>query len=201
MNTKAMHKISYGLFILSAQRGQQDNACIINTVLQVTSDPNRIIVTMNKHDFTHDMVVDSGLFTLSVLSVDAPFSIFQRFGMQSGRNVDKFKGFSGAWRAQNGLYLIPEHANAYICGKVMQTMDAGTHTIFVADVTDCDVLNEKESVTYAYYQQNIKPAQQKSQVKGWICTVCGYRYEGEILPPDFICPICYHGAQDFERET
>ena len=201
-NPKAMFALSYGLFVLTARQGEKDNACIIHTAMQVTSEPNRIIITVNKTNYTHDMVLETGRFTLSVLSEQAEFSTFQRFGFQSGRDVDKFDGFQAhAVRGDNGILYVTRGTSAWLSCKVVSTLDLGTHTLFLADVEDGDLLSGAPSVTYTYYQANIKPKPQAappSSKKRWVCTVCGYVYEGDFLPDDFICPLCKHPASDFE---
>ena len=200
---KAMYALSYGLFVLTARRGEQDNGCIINTGIQVTSQPNRVLIAVNKSNFTHDMILETGAFNLSVLTEKADFSLFQRFGFQSGRDTDKFQGFAHTLRTDNGLLAVTEGTGAWLSCKVASTVDLGTHTLFVADVTDGDTLSRESSATYAYYQANIKPkpaaAPAQPGKKRWVCTVCGYIYEGETLPADFICPICKHGVSDFEK--
>lgn len=195
-----MYKIGYGLYILTACT-DMDNGCIINTAMQVTTTPNRISVTVNKSNKTHDMLLEGGKFNISVLSEDATFSVFQHFGFQSGRDLNKFDKYSHAKRSENGVYYITEGTNAYISGSVVQTVDLGTHTMFIADVTGGEVLGEAPSVTYAYYQEQIKPKpeEQKEKASGYRCVICGYVYEGEELPVDFVCPICKHGASDFEK--
>ena len=201
MDPKAMFKISYGLFVLAAREGEKDNACIINTLMQVTSTPNRVTITVNKTNFTHDMIARTGEFTISMLDKTAPFAVFQRFGFQSGRTAEKFEGFAPIARAENGIYHLTAYASAYLSGKIVSSLDLGTHTMFLADVTAGEVLSDAESVTYTYYQDNIKPKPQaqESRVTGWRCRICGYIYEGETLPADFVCPICKHGAADFEK--
>ena len=197
-----MYQLSYGLFVLTARMGDRDNGCIINTAGQVTSTPNRISITVNKDNFTHDLVKESGKFNISVLSERAGFETFQHFGFQSGKTVNKFAGYHSCKRSTNGLYYITEGTNAYISAAVEQTIDLGSHTMFIASVEDMDVLASVPSATYAYYQSNIKPKPEKPAVTGktvWRCVVCGYIYEGEELPADFICPICKHPASDFER--
>lgn len=198
MDLQALFKLTYGLFVLSASENGKDNGCIINTAQQVTVAPNRITVAVNKQNYTHDMILHTGVFSLSVLDRTAPFALFQRFGYQCGRTADKFAGLASA-RLQNGVLIPQEHVSAWISGKVVGTMDLGTHTLFLADVTDAGVLSGEEPVTYTIYQQEIKPKPQPTQKKGWRCRICGYIYEGETLPPDFICPICKHGAADFEK--
>ena len=201
---KAMYALTYGLFVLTARQGEKDNGCIINTAAQVTTSPNRITIAVNKSNYTHDMVLATGQFTLSILSQEAPFSLFQRFGFQSGRDVDKFDGFAQhAVRGDNGILRVTQGACAWLSCKVVSTMDLGTHTLFLADVEDGDVLNSVPSVTSSYYPANIKPKPQAAPAapaakKRWVCTVCGYVYEGDFLPDDFICPWCKHPASDFE---
>lgn len=198
MDNAAIFKLSYGLFVLSAKDGDKDNGCIVNTVQQVTVTPNRLTVAVNKGNFTCEMIQKTGEFNVSILSTDVPFDIFTRFGFQSGRDVDKFDGFETYGRTDNGIAYLTQYANAVISGKVVDTYDLGTHILFIADVTDAKVLSDKDSVTYDFYHKNIKPAPQKTEKKGWRCKICGYIYEGEDLPADFICPICKHGAADFE---
>lgn len=198
MNNAAMFKLTYGLFILTAKEGDKDNGCIINTAMQVTAEPNRIIIVVNKQNYTHDMILNTKEFNVSMIATDSDFDLFKRFGFQSGRDVDKMEGFSYS-RAENGIAYPDKMVNGYISGKVISTTDLGSHTMFLADVTDGDVLSELESVTYSYYHKNIKPAPQPVKKSGWICKICGYVYEGEELPADFVCPICKHPASDFER--
>lgn len=200
IDSKVMHKLSYGLFVLTAKDGSKDNGCIINTVMQVTSSPNRIIAVVNKANYTHDMIAKTGEFNVSVLTTAAPFEVFKRFGFASGRDTDKFAGDSNEVRSGNGIRYVPEYANAYMSAKVIEMVDVGTHTIFVADVTEAKVLSDEKSVTYEYYFANIKPKPEAKpeKKKGFVCKICGYVYEGEELPADFICPWCKHGAEDFE---
>ena len=198
MDTKALQKIQYGLFVLSSQQDGKDNACIVNTVVQVTSSPMCIAVTVNKQNLTHDMIAATNKFNVSILDVTAPFAIFERFGFQSGRTADKFKGFEGTVRTGNGLMRLNDYACAFISGWVISSVDLGTHTMFIARVADCEVLSREEPMTYNYYHANVKPQPQASAKKGFRCKICGYIYEGEELPPDFVCPLCKHGAEDFE---
>ena len=195
----AMFKLSYGLFVLTAKDGK-DNGCIINTVTQITDTPKRISIAVNKANHTHDQIMKTGVFNVSVLSTEATFPLFERFGFQSGRDADKFAGFDAVERSENGLYYVTEAANAFISGKVIQTLDYGTHTVFIADVTEARVLSNVPSLTYAYYFDHVKPKPAAlAEQKGWVCKICGYVYEGEVLPPDFICPLCKHGVEDFEK--
>ncbi|MGN0342898.1 MAG: flavin reductase [Roseburia sp.] len=198
MDKSAMYQLSYGLFVLTAKQGDKDNGCIVNTVSQVTTEPNRIIVAVNKNNLTHDMIRDTGVFNVSILSEEAKFATFQHWGFQSGRNVDKLAAITYE-RSENGLVYIAEETNAMISAKVVSMTDLGTHTLFLADVTDAKQLSDAPSATYSYYQKNIKPAPAGTEKKkGFICTVCGYIYEGDTLPDDFICPICKHPASDFK---
>ena len=199
MDNKAMYKLTYGLFVLTARDGDKDNGCIINTASQVTTNPNRITIAVNKQNYTHDIIKKTGGFNVSILSENSKFATYQNFGFQSGRETDKFEKFTFE-RSDNGIVYIPEETNAFLSAKVVSEMDLGTHTLFLADVTDGQVLSDDNSVTYNYYQKNIKPAPKKEKVKktGWICTICGYIYEGENLPEDFVCPVCKHGAIDFK---
>lgn len=202
MDKKAMYKLSYGLFVLTARSGEKDNGCIINTAGQVTSTPNRISITVNKDNLTHDMIRESGRFNLSILSEQADFEVFKHFGFQSGRTVDKFNGYGACARSANGLYYITGGTNACISAVVEQAIDLGSHTMFIAAVEDMEVLSDAPSATYAYYQANIKPKPEQPASTGktaWRCTVCGYIYEGEELPADYICPLCKHPASDFEK--
>lgn len=196
----ALFKLSYGLFVLSAQDKNGDNACIINTVMQVTDSPKRIAIAVNKANLTHDQIAETGTFTVSVLSQDAPFAVFERFGFQSGRTVDKFAGFESVARAENGLLYLTRFANSFISAHVISSEGCGTHTVFTAEITEAKMLSAAPSVTYEYYFSNIKPKPQppEGSKKGFVCKICGYVYEGETLPPDFICPLCKHGAEDFE---
>ncbi len=196
-----MFKIGYGLYVLTAKEGAFDNGCIINTVCQVTSNPNRISIAVNKQNKTCQMIADTGVFNVSVLTTEAPFSVFQRFGFQSGNQVNKFEQDTVDVRSTNGIRYLKEYTNAYISGKVESRTDLGSHILFIAEVTDCEVLSERESVTYDYYHKHIKPKPQPvaTERSGYRCKICGYVYEGETLPDDFICPICKHGASDFEK--
>ncbi|OYP59695.1 flavin reductase [Prevotella sp. P5-92] len=198
MDNTAFFKLSYGLFVVTAHEGDKDNGCITNTVVQQTITPNRISVTINKNNYTHDMIKRTGVFNVSVLSEKAKFETFKHWGFQSGKDVDKTVGIT-YFRLENGVIYIVDGVNAVMCAKVEQEVDLGTHTMFIAEVTDAFSTEEDSSATYAFYHKNIKPAPQPAKKKGWICTVCGYIYEGEVLPEDFICPTCKHPASDFKR--
>ena len=196
---KAMFRLSYGLFLMTARDGEKDNGCVVNTVMQLTDQPMRILVSVNKQNLTHDMIARTGVLNVSVLTEDAPFELFQHYGFQSGRDVDKFAG-TELPRSENGLVYLSQFTNAFLSGKVVSQTDLGTHTLFVAEVTEAKALSDRPSVTYAYYFDHIKPKPQPlpENKKGFVCKVCGYVYEGETLPEDFICPLCKHGAADFE---
>ena len=206
MNKKAMYAISYGLFVVTACRDGKDNGCITNTVIQLTSEPNRISVAVNKSNYTCEMIRETGLFTASVIAQDATFDLFRRFGFQSGRDVDKFDGFDSFYRADNGTLIITEGTNAWISAEVEQTIDLDSHMLFIARVTDMNTIGDVPSATYTYYQEKIKPKPEAigKTAEGktiWRCRICGYEYVGEELPEDFICPICKHPASDFEKVT
>ncbi len=201
MNQKAFNQLSYGLYIAAAKADNKMNGCIVNTVTQVADNPKRIIVAINKNNLTSELVQKSGKFSISVLSETAPFSLFKHYGFQSGRDVDKFVGTSFAITGQELPYLT-EHTTAYLDCKVLTSNDLGTHMMFLAEVVDADVISDEKPMTYAYYHENVKPkpeADNAETKKGWRCTVCGYVYEGEELPPDFICPWGKHGVEDFEK--
>ncbi len=198
MNLEALYKLSYGFYILTAREGEKDNGCIVNTVMQITDKPNRIAVAVNKSNYTHGMIERTGKFNVSVLSERSRFETYRHWGFQSGAQTDKTQEISFR-RAENGVIFLEDECNAYLCAKVISSVDMGTHTVFFGEVTDCAVLNGDASVTYAYYHKNIKPAPPVSEKKkGYICTICGYIYEGEPLPEDFICPWCKHPASDFK---
>ncbi len=199
MDSKALYKLTYGLFLLTAQENGTDNGCIINTAIQIANNPTRISVAVIKNNKTHDMILNTGIFNVSAISATAKFELFQRFGMQSGRDVNKFEGFTDAARSENNLFYLTNAANMYLSAKVTEHFDLGSHTVFIAELTDGKVLSEEPSCTYGYYQSNIKPkpAAPKTQKRSWICSVCGYVYEGDEVPDDFICPICHHGKEDF----
>ena len=202
MDKKSVYKLSYGLFVLTASEGDKDNGCIVNTVIQLTSDPMQIAVTVNKGNLTHDMIKNTGKFNVSVIDNTAPFELFKHFGFQSGRDSVKF-GTPDSYKfapkyADNGLLYVSAYANAFMSGKVVKEIDLGTHTMFVAQMTDGEVLSDKPSMTYEYYLVSVKPRLEQKKT-GWVCKVCGYVYEGDMLPDDFVCPICKHGAADFEK--
>lgn len=194
---ETLFKLTYGLFVLSARDGMKDNGCIINTVMQVTDTPLQIAVAINKNNYTLEMIEKSGVFNVSVLSEDVPFSVFERFGFKSGRDENKFSDFEYKQRSCNDVYYITNYTNAYISAKVVNMIDCGTHMMIIGEVTQALTLSDKQSVTYDYYFKNIKP-KPDAKKKGYVCKICGYVYEGDPLPEDFICPWCKHPASDFE---
>ena len=204
MDKKAMYKLSYGLFVLTAKEGDKDNGCIINTAIQAASTPNQMSICVNKANYTHGMIMRTGLFNVSILSQQVKFDLFKRFGFQSGKDVNKFADFNLCKRGENGLLYVTDGTNAYISVKVDKVEDLGSHTMFIGEVTDMEVLSDYPSVTYEYYMNNIKPKPQEVGKTDdgqtiWRCTICGYEYVGEELPEDFICPLCKHPASDFEK--
>ncbi len=203
MDNSAMFKIGYGLYLLTAKEGQKDNGCIVNTVMQVTQTPLTMVLGLNKMNYTHDMIKKTGVFNVTALCQNCPFDLFKQFGFQSGRDTDKFAGVDYAVRADNGLLYLNKHATAYFSCRVLEEQDYGTHTLFKAEVVDARTLSNEESLTYSYYQTHTKPKPQpvKFTKTVWRCKICGYIYEGEELPADFICPLCKHGAADFEKIT
>lgn len=197
LDEKAMFRLSYGLYILTAREGDNDNGCIINTVTQVTAEPKQIAVAVNKQNYTHGMILRTGQLNVSVLTTDSRFQTYRHWGFQSGAHTDKLEGIEYQ-RAENGIVYIVNECNAYLSAKVVSVTDLGTHSLFLAEVTEATVLAEADSVTYDYYQKNIKESpKQREPQKGFLCTVCGYIYEGDVLPEDFICPWCKHPASDF----
>ncbi len=193
----ALFNIGYGLYVVTARDGDKDNGCIVNTVSQVTNTPNRIAVCINKKNLTHDMVAKTGMMNVNCLSTDAPFSVFEHFGFQSGRDCNKIVG-DGILRSDNGVSFLGMYINSFMSLKVEQTVDLDTHSMFICSVTEARVITDVETMTYTYYQNNVKPKPETDGKKGWVCKVCGYVYEGEDLPDDFICPLCKHGVADFE---
>ena len=193
----ALFRIGYGLYVVTCNDGKKDNGLIVNTVTQVTDTPNRVAVNINKANYSHHVIKQTGVLNVNCLSVEAPFSVFQNFGFQSGRAADKFAGWTEV-RSDNGLRILPKYINAVLSLKVEQYVDLGTHVMFICSVTEARVMSDKDTMTYTYYQNNVKPKPQTEGKKGFVCKVCGYIYEGDVLPEDFICPLCKHGAVDFE---
>ena len=193
----ALYKIGYGLYVVTSNDGKRDNGLIVNTVTQVSDSPNRIAVNINKANYSHHVIKQTGKMNVNCLSVDAPFSVFENFGFQSGRNADKFAGCE-VKRSDNGLVFLPRYINSFMSLKVEEYVDLGSHGMFICSVTEARVMSDRETMTYAYYHSNVKPKPNTEGKKGWVCKICGYVYEGEELPEDFICPLCKHGAADFE---
>ena len=193
----ALFNIGYGLYVVTSNDGKKDNGLIVNTVTQVTNSPNRVAVCINKQNYSHHVIKQTGVMNVNCLSVEAPFSVFENFGFQSGRNADKFAGWE-LLRSDNGLVFLPKYINSFMSFKVEEYIDLETHGMFICSVTEARVISDKETMTYTYYQNNVKPKPQTDGKKGWVCKICGYVYEGEELPEDFICPLCKHGAADFE---
>ena len=193
----ALFNIGYGLYVVTSNDGKKDNGLIVNTVTQVTSVPNRIAVTINKENYSHHIIKQTGIMNINCLTVDAPFNVFEAFGFVSGRNVDKFANCEPL-RSDNGLVVLPRYINSFMSLKVEQYIDLDTHGMFICSVTEARVLSDRETMTYAYYHSNVKPKPQTEGKKGYVCKICGFVYEGDELPEDFICPLCKHGAADFE---
>ncbi len=194
----ALFNIGYGLYVVTSNDGKKDNGLIVNTVTQVTNTPNRIAVTINKQNYSHHVIKQTGVMNVNCLSVEAPFKVFENFGFQSGRNVDKFANCEIILRSDNGLIFLPKYINSFMSLKVEDYIDLDTHGMFICSVTESRVLTDKETMTYTYYQKNVKPKPETEGKKGWVCKVCGYVYEGDELPDDIVCPLCKHGAADFE---
>lgn len=201
-----MYKLSYGLFVLTSKDGDKDNGCIINTAIQAASSPNQLSICVNKANYTHDMIVKSKAFNISTISEAANFELFKHFGFQSGKDVNKFDSYQHFNRSQNGITYITAGINSFISVKVDKIIDLGSHSMFIGEITDMELLSDDKSATYEYYLNNIKPKPEEVGKTDdgqtiWRCTICGYEYIGEQIPDDFICPICKHPASDFEKIT
>ena len=194
---KALFSIGYGLYVVTSNDGKKDNGLIVNTVVQLTDNPFRVMVSINKDNYSHHVIKQTGVMNVNCLNIDTPFKIFQQFGFQSGRNVDKFKG-EEVLRSDNGLVFLPHYINAFFSLKVDDYKDLGTHGMFICSVTEARVINNVETMTYTYYQNNVKPKPETEGKKGFVCKVCGYIYEGDELPDDYVWPLCKHGASDFQ---
>ncbi len=196
IDNTALFKIGYGLYVATTNDGDKQNGCIVNTVMQITQEPLKIAVAINKANYTHDIAKATGKLNINCLTEKVPFEVFQRFGFQTGRQVDKFCDFEYVL-ASNGVAVMTDYINSYLSLCVANYIDMGTHGLFICDVTEAKTVNDDESVTYSYYQKNIKPRPQK-KAKGFVCKICGYTLEKDTLPPDFTCPLCKHPASDFE---
>ena len=194
----ALFKIGYGLYLVTSNDGKKDNGLIVNTITQVTNSPNRVAVTINKENYSHHVIRQSGIMNVNCLTVEAPFDVFERFGFVSGRNVDKFKDCQPL-RSDNGLVFLPRYINSFLSLRVEQYVDLDTHGMFICSITEARVLSDLETMTYSYYFENVKPKPETEGKRGYVCKICGYVYEGDPLPDDFICPLCKHGAEDFEE--
>ena len=199
LDLKALHNIAYGLYVVTSNDGKKDNGLIVNTVIQVTSTPTRVSVTINKQNYSHDVIRSTGKMNVNCLDITAPFALFQNFGFRSGREADKFAGLE-VRRSQNGLPVLPEHINAWMSLQVVDYLDLGTHGMFLCDVTEAGAVAGAETMTYSYYHKEVKPKPQpqEQKKKGYVCKICGWVYEGDPLPEDIVCPVCKHGYEDFE---
>ena len=198
IDNTSLFKISYGLYVVTCNDGNRDNGLIVNTVMQQASSPLTISVTINKANYSHDVIKASGKMNVNCLNTDTPFDIFQTFGFQSGKDTDKFKDVFH-WKSQNGLAVLSgEIVNAFFSLEVTDYVDLGSHGLFICKVTEATHMGNEESMTYDYYHKNVKPKKETSVKKGYVCKICGYVHEGDTLPEDFVCPICKHGASDFE---
>lgn len=198
INSSALFKISYGLYVITSYDGERHNGLIVNTVTQLTDTPKRVAVCINKTNYSHDVIKNTKIMNINCLTESTPFEIFKRFGFQSGKDKDKFDGLSFD-TSENGLAVLKENINAFISLKVTDYVDVGTHGLFICDVSEAEIVSEEEAVTYTYYQKKIKPKPEAKNKKGYVCKICGYVYEGETLPDDFVCPLCKHPASDFEE--
>ena len=194
----ALFKIEYGLYAVTSKIGEKDNALIVNTVSQVTNTPARVVVTIDKKNYSHDIIKETGILNVNCLSVRTPFEIYEKFGFHSGKDTDKLSDIA-FFRTENGLCCLSDYINAYISLKVFEYVDLGTHGMFICDVTEANVISDEETMTYFYYFKNVKPKPETKNKKGFVCKICGFIYEGDTLPDDFICPICKHPASDFEQ--
>lgn len=194
----ALFKLGYGLYVVTTREGEKDNGLIVNTVMQLTDNPVQVAVTVNKSNYSHDTIQKTGKMNVNCLSTEAPFKVFETFGFQSGRDVDKFADCT-PMRSENGLVVLPRYINAFLSLEVERYVDLGTHGMFICRVTEEKVVADSESMTYAYYHANVKPRPEQKGAKGYVCTICGYVYEGAELPEDFVCPLCQHGAKFFEE--
>lgn len=199
IDSKALFNIGYGLYVVTTNDGVRDNGLIVNTVCQLTSTPERVAVTVNKSNYSHDTIKRTGKMNVNCLTVEAPFKVFEAFGFKSGRDTDKFEGCSPL-RSDNGLVVLPKYINSYMSLSVVDYVDLGTHGMFICELTEAKVISDIETMSYTYYHKNVKPKPQPKEEKkvGWVCTICGYVHDEAELPDDFVCPICKHGREVFE---
>lgn len=193
----ALFNIGYGLYVVTCNDGKKDNGLIVNTVTQVTNTPNRVAVTINKENYSHQIIKETNIMNVNCLSIDAPFKVFEHFGFQSGRNVNKFENCNTS-RSSNNLVFLPKYINSFISLQVEQYIDLDTHGMFICTITEAKIINTQETMTYTYYHKHVKPKPTTEKKNGYICQICGYIYEGDTLPEDFICPLCKHGSSEFE---
>ena len=193
----ALFKIGYGLYVITLNDGKKDNGIIVNTVVQVTNTPNRVAVVINKDSYSHEIIKKTGIMNINCITTEAPFSLFENFGFKSGRDTNKFEGVEASY-SQNGLAVLNNYINAFISLKSEQYIDLDTHGMFICTITEAKTISDKDTMTYTYYFDNVKPKKNTENKKGYVCKICGYVYEGNELPDDFICPLCKHGAADFE---
>ncbi len=193
----SLFKIGYGLYVITSKDGDKDNGLIVNTVTQIADNPLKIAVSVNKKNYSHDTIRETGMMNVCCLTESAPFSLFKNFGFRSGKDADKFSDVA-AWRTKNGLMCLRDDINAVISLAVDACHDMGSHTLFICSVTEAHVISDEPSMTYAYYHKNVKPKPETEKKKGFVCKICGYVYEGEEMPDDFVCPLCKHGKDDFE---
>ncbi len=198
VNLSALFNIGYGLYVVTSYDGKKHNGLILNSICQVTNTPSKIAVTVNKDSYSHKTIKETKIMNINCLSVDAPFEVFERFGFHSGRDTDKFYGIVPKY-SDNGLAVLPEYINSYISLEVEQYIDLDTHGMFICTIDEAVNVSELETMTYTYYHKNVKPKPQPAEKKGFVCKICGYVYEGDTLPADYICPLCKHGAEDFEE--
>ena len=206
MEKSPLQNFTYGLFFVTAKYRKKDSGCVTNTAIQVTSQPEQISIALNNASFTNEMIKQSEMFNVSVMNQNVDFELIKRFGFQTGRNIEKFENFKGMERSKNGIYYIKEGTNSFISVKITETIDIGTHTMFVGKITEMEILNNIKSATYEFYQNHIKPKPELKSSENnsdkntvWRCSICGYEYEGEELPENFVCPVCGHTAEVFEK--
>ena len=198
IDATALFNIGYGLYVVTTNDGIKDNGCIVNTVCQLTSSPERVAVTVNKANYTHDTVKKTGILNVNCLGIDAPFKVFEAFGFKSGRDTDKFADCKPE-KSENGLVVLPKYINAFMSLKVENYVDLGTHGMFICSLTEAKVISDKETMSYSYYHKNVKPKPKTENIKGYLCTICGYVHDEPEIPDDFECPLCHHGREVFEE--